>query len=856
MQEARLEQARKIFQHAQQCDTGARSAYLDEACAGDPELRNTVELMMVSQLDTMAQFRSAPEQLKSDRIGPYTMIRKLGQGGMGAVYLADNPNSDLYRHVAIKVIRRGMDSEEVLQRFQKEHQILAALDHPNIASLIDAGTTSDGLPYFLMEYISGEPIDSYCDNRKLEVEDRLKLFRVVCSAVEYAHKKLVVHRDLKPANILVTSQGVPKLLDFGIAKLLDPAEGVATTGLTATGLRVMTPDYASPEQVRGEPITVSSDIYALGVVLYQLLSGQRPYLLNQFNPLEMVRVVCETEPKKPSSVASSKELQNSLKGNLDNIVLMALQKYPALRYSNVQEFSEDIRRHLEGTYVAARTAMARYRVKQFVRKRAKLLLVFALIAGILASFVLFRSSFKSIAPTNQIRSVAVLPFQPVSSMKRDEYLEQGITDALITRLSGLKNVLVRRGGTPDQYAKLKRDAIGIGRKLNVEAVLEGNIQQSESQLHVMARLIRISDEQVLWSGSYDAPFSAILALEELICQEAAKALTTLSNEEKKMLVERETTNVAAYQSYLRGMYSWNQRTTEGYEKALQHFQEAIHEDPRFALAYVGTANAYSFLAEYTLPRPEAMSKARAYLQKAIAINPDLAEAHNALALIKMNYDWDWAGAEKEYLSAIALNPDYPTAHHWYGEFLTLMGRSDQGIREVKRALELDPLSLIINTDLARGLLFARKYDQGIAQLKKTLEMDPGYVKARIWLGRGYRYKGMYKEAISEFQSLVARDQSLEALAELGLTYGMAGKRAEAKKILAQLMEESKHQSVDPGLFTTVYVGLGDANKTFYWLEKQYAERSVGLIALKSNPHRPPLIFSDPRFPDLMRRIGF
>lgn len=406
----RLKQIESLFHQALALDPGQREAFLNEACAGDPDLRADVESLIVSDERAEQEERAVRKAIggvvdefvkdteptsAGTRIGPYQLVREVGRGGMGAVYLAERADEQYHQRVALKLVKRGLDTDEVLRRFRHERQILANLDHPNIARLLDGGTTEDGRPYFVMEYIEGQPINEYCDTHNLSILERLKLFRTVCSAVHYAHQNLVVHRDLKPSNIWVTSDGAPKLLDFGIAKLLHPEPGAPTLTATAIGLRPMTPEYASPEQIRGEPITTASDVYSLGVLLYELLTGQRPYQLKSHTPQEIERVITEEEPERPSAAASrqwsvvsaqwsvekdhqprttddgqrtAKKLRRQLEGDLDNIVLMAMRKEPQRRYGSVEQFSEDIRRHLAGLPVIARKDTLGYRAGKFIQR--------------------------------------------------------------------------------------------------------------------------------------------------------------------------------------------------------------------------------------------------------------------------------------------------------------------------------------------------------------------------------------------------------------------------------------------------------------------------------------------------------
>src|SRR5581483_2152350 len=409
MNPERHQQITDLLAEALELEPGKRPAFLESACAADPQLRREVESLIASFeqspsfIETPA-FAGSPglidgspiedgEPMEGRRIGQYQIVREIGHGGMGAVYLAER--AEEYREkVALKIVKRGMDTDFVLRRFRHERQILASLHHPNIAHLLDGGSTEDGLPYFVMEYIEGEPIDQYCDHHNLPVIERLKLFRTVCAAVYYAHQNLVIHRDIKPGNILITADGTPKLLDFGIAKILNP-EISQTVEKTATMMRLMTPEYASPEQVRGEPVTTASDVYSLGVVLYELLTGHKPYRIASILPSDIERVICEQEPTRPSTAISRVEermtydgesvrvtpeavsrtregqpekLQRRLRGDLDNIVLMALRKEPGRRYASVEHFSEDVRRHLEGLPVTARRDTMGYRAGKFVRR--------------------------------------------------------------------------------------------------------------------------------------------------------------------------------------------------------------------------------------------------------------------------------------------------------------------------------------------------------------------------------------------------------------------------------------------------------------------------------------------------------
>jgi eukaryotic-like serine/threonine-protein kinase len=431
MSPERYQQVKALFQAAMEVTPERRIGFLSAACKGDEELRQEVE-SLIHAFDDAGDFIEKPaveplpptlpdnqrSPLSGKRIGPYKIVQEIGHGGMGAVYLAVRADDEVRKRAAIKLVRRGMDTESILRRFRHERQILASLDHPNIARFLDGGTTEDGLPWLALEYVEGMPIDEYCDRHQLSTVERLQIFRTVCSAVQHAHQNLVVHRDLKPSNILITADGTPKLLDFGIAKILNPELSSYTIDPTVAGMQLMTPGYASPEQVRGETITTATDVYSLGVVLYELLTGHRPYHVSTLSPQEVERVVCEQEPAKPSTIVARTEiitrdsphaattitpenvskkrneqpekLRRKLVGDLDNIVLMALRKDAQRRYASVEQLSEDIRRHLEGLPVVARTDTFVYRTQKFVQRNktaaiAAVLLSLTLLGGIIAT---------------------------------------------------------------------------------------------------------------------------------------------------------------------------------------------------------------------------------------------------------------------------------------------------------------------------------------------------------------------------------------------------------------------------------------------------------------------------------------
>jgi eukaryotic-like serine/threonine-protein kinase len=893
MSSDRWQRIKDLFHSALAIEAGHRATFLDKACADDPSLREEVAALLASDEGAEDFIETPPvemaaESLASDsanamqgrRIGPYKIIREIGRGGMGVVYLAERADEQYQKQVAIKLIKRGMDTDTILRRFHIEQQILANLDHPNIAKLLDGGTTDDHLSYFIMDYVEGLPIDLYCDTHKLPTVERLKLFCTVCEAVQYAHQHDVVHRDLKPSNIFVTAESVPKLLDFGIAKLLNPEPSSRRSELTATSLRPMTLDYASPEQVRGGPVTPASDIYSLGVVLYKLLTGHYPYRIERHTPQEIERAICETEPERPSSaifhveqtsnddgrtpgiitpesVSQTRDgeptkLRRRLVGDLDNIVLKALRKESERRYASVQHFSEDIRRHLDGRPILARKDSFWHRGAKFLKRKKDVVLAATLAAVIPVLLAMGVSLFTGRA---QIDSIAVLPFVNISGDPNTEYLSEGITESLMNQLSQLANLKVIPRASVLRYKGTEQDPQAVGNTLGVQAVLMGRVVQTGNDLTISAELVDTRNNRHLWGGKYTRKPSEILVLQEDIARQISAKLTRLTTAEREQLTKRDTENPAAYREYVLGRHFWNQRSGAQVRKALQHFERAIELDPNYALAHAGIADSYIAFATFRVrPGKEAYVRARAAAVKALELNPALEEAHSVLAMVSLYHDWDWATAEREFKRAVSLKPDDATTRLRYGLALAWFDRFDEGRREIAKGLEVDPGSPLLNYSAAQILYWARRYEQAIEEYRKALSVDPNFFGTYTLLGEAYVQKGSYDEAVAAFKKAIDLGDSDLPKADLAYAYAVSGRTREARKILAELTDRSRRTYAPPFEVAIAYVGLGDHDQAFAWLEKAYQERERAMLSLRVNPRLDPLR-SDPRFADLLRRVG-
>jgi serine/threonine protein kinase/Flp pilus assembly protein TadD len=678
-----------------------------------------------------------------DRVGAYVIVRELGRGGMGTVFLAERADGQFEKQVAIKILNRGADTAEILRRFRAERQILARLDHPNIARLLDAGTTDDGLPYFIMDYIVGAPVTRFAGAQKLSMRQRLELFLKICAAVEFAHRNLVVHRDIKPSNILANAEGEPKLLDFGIAKLLAKDEDAAQ--LTAEAQQHLTPICASPEQAKGDPITVATDIYSLGALLYEMLSGQKPHRFSTARPTreELALVVGEQVPPPPSAVAPDAQTARLLRGDLDAIVLFAMQKEPRKRYAAVADLADDIRRHLARKPVLARHPTLGYRAKCLVKRNGSRLAASAAVLIVLAA-VLFAfwarsqqsardvASMRGVnAPASDIRkSIAVLPFETLGDNNSPSYFADGVQDNILTDLGkiGDLKVISRSGVAP--YRGKNRKMKQIGRDLGVANVLEGSVQISGDRVRINAQLIDTQTDTQIWAEQYDRKVEDIFTLQSEIAQTiAAQLKATLSTDEKAEIWRQPTQDLQAYDLYLRGRAVFRggggPMTRENWNAAVSLLNRAIARDPKFTLAYCLLNEVY--LLRYRFGEnhsPQYLAAAKDAAETALRLEPNREEARLALARYYYHGLSDYHRTEQE-LSKITSSAPHEV------EFFTLaslverrLGEFAESIRDGEKAVQLDPQNASLATSLVQTYSGLRRFDDservanaGIARLR-------------------------------------------------------------------------------------------------------------------------------------------
>jgi serine/threonine protein kinase/Tol biopolymer transport system component/tetratricopeptide (TPR) repeat protein len=814
----RWEQVKHLFESALTLESSERETFISRYAGGDEELRREVLSLLESHDETgdflekpvlsvqeFAESAAAEPNLIGQRVGAWRLIEQIGRGGMGAVYLAARADNEFRKQVAIKLIRGGMETEFAIRRFRNERQILARLEHPNIARLIDGGATSSGMPYYVMEYVEGEPLTQYCESRRTPLRERVEIFLKTCAAVHYAHRRMIIHRDLKPSNILVKQDGTPKLLDFGIAKWLDP-ENDSAAETTIGGFRIVTPAYASPEQMRGEPATVRSDVYALGVILFELMAGRRPSSAPGGDPFEL--------PAQGWDEATAR-----LAGELRKVVMKAVRQDPAERYASVEALETDIRRCLEGESLPAPAQPG---------------------AG---------ASAEPPSPG----SVAVLPFRLLASdSSSDGYLGLGITDAVITRLSNIGRISVRPTSAVMNY-HANMDALSAGRELNVEFIVEGRVQKSGELVRATVQLVHVETRKPVWAGSFQEQLNDLLKVEDSIAEQVAQALAPqLSGEEREQLARPGTTSAKAHQAYLRGRFHWSKLTDDSLAQALLCFMQAIAEDPQYARAHAGVADYYIQLGiRGGLPPAESFAAAKEAAARAAEIDPSLAEAHASLGFALWAHDGDTAAAQHHFHLAIALNPDYAPAHHWLGLLNSALGKPEMAAASLETARKLDPHSRMYAGDLAMAHYHARNYDAAIACARQAMHsMGRGSGSESI-LALALLEKGQIEDALAAAQNISElQNRPWFSFCILALTQGAAGDLRAARSLRERLEREGSRRYISGSAMALADLACGERERAIARLEQAVRDRDWWTAFLGVSPAWDPLR-SDPGFRKLL-----
>jgi serine/threonine protein kinase/tetratricopeptide (TPR) repeat protein len=837
------------------------------------------------------------ELLPNTTLSHYRIVSKIGAGGMGEVYLAQDTRLD--RKVALKILPAKVASNrDRMDRFVREAKSAAALSHPNIAQIFEIGE-HEGTHFIAMEFVEGVTLREKIYRERTELRKLLRYLQHVAEGLAKAHAVGIVHRDLKPDNIMITRDGHAKILDFGLAKLIEATvpkpdrEGGLSEVATAVmpqhstpGVIMGTVGYMSPEQAQGKTneIDQRSDIFSFGCILFEAATRHKAF--------EGDSVVKSLHSLIYEPAPQIKDLNPSAPVDLQRIIRRCLAKDPEDRYQSIKEVAielKELRRELEtgadfdttvppvGSATARSTdgdstvqstaaragsipptvSSAEYLLSG-IRKNKRsagvvLAILFVLISG--ASYWAFKYRGSASGGTEAINSIAVLPFQNKSADADTDYLSDGLAESLIFRLSQLPGLKVSPTTSVMRYKGKDTDIAKVASELGVDAVMTGRLVKRGDNLNITVELVDIRNNKSLWGEQYERKMSDLLATQrEIAAAITQKLQLKLAGSDTKGITKRYTDNNEAYQLYLKGRFYFARRTDEDIRRSIELFQQAIKLDPNFALAYVGVSESYNVMPSYPYMSPnEANPLAKAAVVRALEIDPDLPEAHTVAGMIAATYDWDWVKAEREFKRSLELDPNLAITHYRYAwVYLSPMGRHDEAIAEMKRAMELEPLSLVQGANFAAVYLYARQFDKALDQAKKTYDLDPSMVTGQNWMCHSYDVNGMYAESLAISEKATQLNRSL--LAGLGYAYAKSGRRQEAEAVLKQWKEIEKTKYVANYWIAIVHAALGENDAAFAELEKAYREHDWFLQRLKTDPFMDPLR-GDPRFKDLVRRLG-
>lgn len=887
MRSEKLKQIEEIYHFALEVSPKGRAAFLRKACGTDEVLLKEVESLIAFENNSENFLNVPPESMVAEmfvgedisddlinkEIGHYKILQLLGKGGMGEVYLAEDIKLD--RKAALKILPTEFANDELrMNRFVREAKAASALNHPNILTIYEIGE-AENIHFIAAEFIKGKTLNEHLKDHPLDFKSALEIAIQIASALDEAHFAGIIHRDIKPDNVMIRENGLVKLLDFGIAKLsflpqqtferkqIEKPDQIHSSQ-TNLGTIIGTADYMSPEQAQGKEVDARTDIFSFGVVLYQMMSGKLPFEGKTIQ--EMIDSILKNDPK---------PLSSEIPTEISQIIEKCLQKNIDERYQTIKEVLFDMEsakndladqriihitnETLSNTQTYRSLGTNEIPSGRFIENK---LLTGVLAALLLSVFVYF--GYQYFAPNKQISSIAVMPFINESANKDVEYLSDGMTEALIKRLSDIPNLSIKARSTVFTYKGKELIPSEIGVELRVDAVLLGKLIQQGDNLKLHLELVETGSQDILWNADYERKMKDLASLQREIAGDVSENLQLkLTTAQQNQVTKIYTNNSDAQQLYLRGRFHWNKRSLKDFERAIEYFKQAIEKDQQYALAYAGLADVYALMPLYGDVRPkDYLPLAKQAALKAIELDENLAEAHASLGRIFHSYDFDWQSAEREFRKSIKLNPNYPTVHQWYAELLSFSGRHIESLREISIALELDPLSLTINRMKGNFLSFAGRHDEAIIQLNKTAELYPENVLVRYNLGDIFAEKEMYPEAFEHYLTALKMDGlSAAEIQKFRASYQIKGWKGfwseylqSQLKAQKKVLEKDKNSYIKNEALAFAFAANQDKEKTLEYLKKAFEERDPQLITIKNSKFYD-FLADEPRFKELVKEIG-
>jgi serine/threonine-protein kinase len=858
--ENRRDLAERLYEEARLLQPGARTRFLDHACADDPELRKELDSLLEhadeaeALFDQLADALIPPDLRTAPKVSRYEVLNCIGVGGMGAVYRARDIR--LNRDVALKFmpvyVSAMLDGDE---RLLMEARAAAALEHPNVCTVHEIGESEDGRPYIAMALCEGETLKDRLRRGPLPVTEAVDVASQIARGLGAAHAHGIVHRDVKPANIMLTPDGTVKLLDFGLAK-------AANVSVTRPGMTPGTVAYMSPEQTRGDAVGPESDLWSLGVVVYEMLTAVRPF--RGGTDQAVIHAILNAAPE------AVRKQGHDIPRSLERIVDRLLEKHPDCRYGNVDELLADLELSVPTSAGVLQASHPPY------RRRGAIIAIAGSLFVALGSAALWwhepsaSSGLADVQATEPIaltsgdtpfdpaKTIAVLPFTNLSRDPEEDYFSDGLTEELIGVLSRVRALRVAARTSAFAFKEENRDIRVIGAALNVGTVLEGSVRRDGNRIRVAAQLINVADGFQLWSETYERELTDIFAIQHDLALSIASALRAeLTPAERERLGRPPTASAEAFALYLKGRHFWNQRTPIGFEKAIEYFHRAIAADSQYAAAHAGLAGVYSLQGlSGALGRGDARERMRASLLRALELDDSIAEAHAVLGAYLHVWEWDADGAEREFLRAIQLDPSYTTARHYYGNLLSAMGRVEEALAQKTMAVELDPLAPALSETLAFTLLYAGRSDEALHHVSNALELDSAYWRAHAVLGLVYETIGRPEDAIREFERAneLARARTHRTRADIARVLARTDREGEARQLITEMQAEAAATEAHEPAVATAFMALREGDAAFAWLEEAYRQRHPHLPFIAGDP-RFANMDDDPRFNNLMRRIG-